>query len=136
MSNAFHLSLFVDDLDRSKAYYRALGCTVGREKATWFDLDFFGHQVTMHQARRPQPRIEGVGPSKRSIDHFGIITSKARWCSLLDQFEAQGADFRVRPRRSDVGGERERGKFVVVDPDGVGLEFKYWANPQAATECE
>lgn len=126
MPNLFHLSFWVDDLERSKRFYADMfDCKIGRERETWCDLDFFGHQVTIHQARQPQGSLAGVGASKRTLDHFGIILSKERWQTLLQQLEARGASFRVPPRHDDIGQATEQGKFVLVDPDGLGLEFKY-----------
>lgn len=128
MTDLFHLSFWADDLERTKQFYSSLGCAVGRERETWFDLDFFGHQVTIHQARLPQAPVEGVGPSKRMLDHFGVILGKDRWQALLEKLEGLDAEFRVRPQQSKVGEPGEKGKFVVVDPDGIGLEFKYYAD--------
>lgn len=127
MAELFHLSFWVDDLERSKRFYaETLGCRIGRDSPSWCDLDFFGHQVTIHQARQPQGELAGAGPSKRTLDHFGVILSKQRWQALLRQLEARQARFRVRPRQEDVGQPTEHGKFVLVDPDGLGLEFKYY----------
>ena len=128
MTDIFHLSVWSDDLAKTKVFYSALGCTVGRERDTWFDVDFFGHQVTIHQARQPQAPMDGVGPSRRTLDHFGVILGKAQWQALLQRLEGLNAEFRVRPKQSNVGQADEQGKFVVTDPDGVGLEFKYYAD--------
>lgn len=134
MTDLFHLSFWTDDLAKTKQFYSVLGCTVGRERETWFDLGFFGHQVTIHQARQPQAPIEGVGPSKRALDHFGVILDKERWQALLQKLEALGAEFRVRPKQNNVGEPGEKGKFVVTDPDGVGLELKYYADVSQSLE--
>lgn len=137
MPNLFHLSFWVDDLERSKRFYTSmLGCRIGRERETWCDLDFFGHQVTIHQARQPQGTLSGLGASQRTLDHFGIILSKEHWQALLHHLNAQKVDFRVRPKQDDVGQASERGKFVVVDPDGLGLEFKYYNALQHALQRE
>ena len=128
MTDIFHLSFWTDDLEKTRHFYSMLGCVVGRERETWFDLNFFGHQVTIHQARQPQAPIKGVGPSKRTLDHFGVILDKKRWQTLLKDLEALDVQFRVGPKQSNVGEPTEQGKFVVTDPDGIGLEFKYCAD--------
>jgi extradiol dioxygenase family protein len=129
MTAVFHLSFWVDELARTRQFYvEALGCALGRQAQGWFDLDFFGHQVTIHQARQPQPSVDGVGPSKRALDHFGAILDKPHWEKLLRRLQAQAVPFRVPPKQDHLGEPRESGKFVVVDPDGVGLEFKYYAD--------
>lgn len=125
MADPFHLSFLSDDLARAKAFYTALGCPVGRERATWFDLDFFGHQVTIHQAPRGRKPAEGSSPTMRTLDHFGINLDKDRWQALLERIETHGVEFRVRPKQANVGQPDEKGKFMIADPDGVGLEFKY-----------
>lgn len=134
MTDTFHLSFWTDDLAKAKHFYSGIGCTVGRERETWFDLDFFGHQVTIHQARQPQAPVDGVGPSQRMLDHFGVILDKQRWLALLQRVEVLKVEFRVRPKQSKVGQADENGKFVVKGPDGVGLEFKYYANESQSLE--
>ncbi len=52
MTQPFHLSLVVPDLNRVRAFYvDVLGCRVGREMGSWLDILFFGHQLTIHQDR-------------------------------------------------------------------------------------
>ena len=49
MPRPFHLALPVADLGPTRAFYtELLGCGTGREDTRWLDLDFFGHQVTLH----------------------------------------------------------------------------------------
>lgn len=120
-SNRFHLSFRVENGARSKRFYtEVLGCKVGRETRSWFDLDFFGHQVTIHQG-------PGKAGPQRMLDHFGVILDKADWQSVLRRLEDRGMEFRVRPRIDQAGHDKESGKFVISDPDGLGLEFKYYA---------
>lgn len=47
----FYLAIPVDDLDRAREFYCGLlGCATGRDDERWLDLDFLGHQVTLHLA--------------------------------------------------------------------------------------
>lgn len=119
----FHLSCWSNDLQRARRFYEQIGCQVLRERDEWIDFDFFGHQLTIHQARQPQQPVDGLGPSRRALDHFGLVLDKPHWLALLARLQGQDVSFRVAP-----GQDGERGKFVVVDPDGVGLEFKYDAS--------
>jgi extradiol dioxygenase family protein/N-acetylglutamate synthase-like GNAT family acetyltransferase len=129
-STRFHLSFQVEDGARSKRFYtEVLGCNLGRETPTWFDLDFFGHQVTIHQG-------PGKASDPRMLDHFGVILDKAGWQSLLRRLEARELEFRVRPRLTQVGHDNESGKFVISDPDGLGLEFKYYVDANSALSRE
>jgi extradiol dioxygenase family protein/N-acetylglutamate synthase-like GNAT family acetyltransferase len=129
-SNRFHLSFQVEDGARSKRFYtEVLGCNLGRETPTWFDLDFFGHQVTIHQGAE-------MASAPQMLDHFGVILEKADWQSLLRQLEARDMEFRVRPRIQHAGHDNESGKFVISDPDGLGLEFKYYVDANSALSRE
>lgn len=122
----FHLSLRVEDSARSRRFYaEVLGCKIGRETGNWFDLDFFGHQLTIHQGPR-------TADAPQTLDHFGVVLDKAEWQAILRRLEVQGVAFRVRPRIEQLGGDSESGKFVISDPDGLGLEFKYCVEGDAA----
>ena len=91
MTTAFHLSFHARDLESSKRFYRdVLGCSIGRERGTWFDVDFFGHQVTIHQATEAH-----VLPG--SLDHFGANLNEASWAELLEALSAREVVFRVPP---------------------------------------
>lgn len=124
----FHLSFWVADLERSLAFYEGvLGCPAGREDPRWSNVDLFGHQVTLHQAGRALVPAADLGASGHLLDHFGLDLEREAWRALARRLEAAGARFRVRPRTERTGTPEERGKFVVVDPDGIGLEFKWTA---------
>jgi extradiol dioxygenase family protein len=45
----FHLAIPVTDLVAADAFYCGmLGCDKGRSDTRWIDLNFFGHQLTLH----------------------------------------------------------------------------------------
>ena len=45
----FHLAIPVTDLAAARHFYcELIGCSTGRTASRWIDLDFFGHQVTLH----------------------------------------------------------------------------------------
>lgn len=117
---AFHLSLAVNDLQVSKDFYCSLGCEIGREKDKWLDIHFFGHQVTLFhsQDRQVQP-----------IDHFGVILNKRDWLALLDKVKALGLTIALAPKYHKPGERDEKAKFMLQDPDGNLLEFKYYLAP-------
>jgi uncharacterized protein len=49
MNSLFHLAFNVTDLERTRQFYGdILGCREGRSTATWVDVDFFGHPLSMH----------------------------------------------------------------------------------------
>ena len=68
----FHLSFVVSDKEKAKVFYlEVLGCTLGRDNETWFDIMFFGHQITIHEANDKMKMA--------NIDHFGPILTKQNW---------------------------------------------------------
>lgn len=120
MIKPFHLSFSVGDLESTKYFYHGiLGCNIGRERQTWMDLDFFGHQITVHQAAENGCEIA-------PIDHFGVILDKFEWENLLTLLKGSKVDLFLEPSFSKLGELDEKAKFMVKDPDGNILEFKYY----------
>lgn len=119
----FHLSLRVANLATSRRFYESvLGCPVVRNEGAWIDIDFFGHQLTLHQAREADERGE---TAFRRLDHFGPILEKDAWRALAARLAADGIPFQLPPLVTGEDTPAERGKFLIVEPDGIGLEFKY-----------
>ena len=53
--NPFHLAVPVNDLAAAQLFYcGVLGCDTGRTAKRWIDLNFFGHQVSLHLADKSQ----------------------------------------------------------------------------------
>lgn len=119
MIKPFHLSIVVADLDLTRAFYvNLLGCKVGRDKGQWIDILFFGHQMTLHQER------EGI--VAKPIDHFGPILGKGEWENIADIFSSNGISLEMQPLIKAEGTDAESGKFIVKDPAGNIIEFKYY----------
>ena len=127
----FHLALPVSDLAETRSFYtELLGCDTGRESGRWLDLDFFGHQVTLHLVDGPE-----TGPATNPVDgddvparHFGIILEPDDWSALAARLESAGADFIIRPRTRFAGEPGEQSTLFVRDPSGNALEFKSFAD--------
>lgn len=121
MIRPFHLSFVVPNKEVARAFYiDILGCTLGRDNETWFDILFFGHQLTIHQASQKNPAFK--------INHFGPILNKTGWLNVVQQCEGNNVDVLLAPTVKNKGQEDESGKFIVQDPSGNILEFKYYAN--------
>lgn len=115
----FHLSLVVPDLEKVRVFYVGLlGCEVGRDTGKWIDILFFGHQLTLHQ--------EGDGVIANPIDHFGPVLEKKEWQKISDLLKENSVAFEVEPFVKGKNTESEAGKFLVKDPAGNSLEFKYY----------
>ena len=115
----FHLSIAVSQLDEVKTFYvDILGCQVGRDRGSWVDVLFFGHQLTIHQATEHRPAV--------AIDHFGPVLDRTTWQSLVELCATHGIEYTLPPRVTETGSDLESGKFVISDPAGNLLEFKYY----------
>jgi len=115
----FHLSISVADITSVKHFYnQVLNCAIGRDNGDWFDVNFYGHQLTIHQSLEGEVAV--------TIDHFGSILNKTAWLEVIEQCECHHIDFLLSPIIKNQGMENESGKLVVRDPAGNKLEFKFY----------
>ena len=128
----FHLALPVTDLDAAETFYcDLLGCGKGRTASRWIDLDFFGHQVTLHLveaggAEAPTNPVDGDSVPAR---HFGVVLDMADWRLLADRLEQENCKFLISPRIRFEGEVGEQATLFITDPSGNALEFKSFADP-------
>ncbi len=128
----FHLALPVADLDAARAFYvDLLGCDTGRTDTRWIDLDFFGHQVTLHLVDDydSQVRTNPVDGDKVPAKHFGVVLDMHDWQSLADRLSAAEVDFLISPRTRFEGEVGEQATMFFFDPSGNALEFKSFKDP-------
>lgn len=127
MTPSFHLSFSVPVKTSVKHFYTTiLDCKIGRDEDTWFDVLFFGHQLTIHQASDQQKAIK--------IDHFGPILSKPEWQNVIDRCRQHHIEFLLIPTLKNEGKSDESGKFLIQDPAGNVLEFKFYASFEKTVE--
>ncbi|MCI5058831.1 MAG: VOC family protein [Flavobacteriales bacterium] len=132
MINSFHLAITVKDIDKAKAFYEdILGCTIGRSKMSWFDVDFFGHQLTVQlDESKPDPKNDkrlhelSVPPQ-----HFGMILSWEKWYHLKNDFEEKNINFLIKPKYFFEGKPYEQRSMFITDPSGNAIEFKSFRHP-------
>ena len=128
----FHLALPVADLAASEAFYCGLlGCMKGRTASRWQDLDFFGHQVTLHlvddgDAFAATNPVDGESVPAR---HFGIVLKMEDWRSLAARLEERQQPFLIKPQIRFEGETGEQATLFILDPSGNALEFKSFADP-------
>lgn len=128
----FHLAIPVVDLDAAESFYCGLfGCGTGRKASRWADLDFFGHQVTLHLVAE-----DSVAADTNAVDgdnvparHFGIVLEMGDWQDLADRLEAADVEFLIAPRIRFKGEVGEQATMFLRDPSGNALEFKSFADP-------
>lgn len=127
----FHLAVPVTDLDAARDFYCGLlGFETGRTASRWIDLNFYGHQVTLHLvdddaadvARNP---VDGDDVPAR---HFGVILERDDWQRLADRLTAEGVQFIIEPRIRFKGEVGEQATMFFLDPSGNALEFKSFSN--------
>jgi uncharacterized protein len=121
----FHLSLLVHELDAAAAFYSSvLGCPLGRRATTWVDIDFFGHQLSLHLGS-PGPVMRGVVDDVSvPMPHFGVILDLPVWHQLVQRIRSTDTAFVVAPQVRFAGFGHEQATFFVADPSGNHLEFK------------
>lgn len=124
MAPAFHLSLSVSDLERTRRFYETvLGARVGRATEHWIDLWLFDAQVTAYH------RPAAVIPSPfREAQHFGATLDWSLWEALAARLSETSVEFRLPPTVDDVRGVA---KMMLADPDGYLIEVKAYADPSA-----
>ena len=128
----FHLALPVTDLDAAEAFYcDLLACDKGRTASRWIDLNFYGHQLTLHlvesdDAMAPTNPVDGDSVPAR---HFGIVLAMDDWRRLASRLEESACEFLIPPKVRFEGEIGEQATLFVIDPSGNALEFKSLANP-------
>ena len=128
----FHLAIPVSDLQTSLRFYEGLlGCERGRESADWVDLNFYGHQLVLHQVTTSEGRSASnpVDGEEVPVPHFGVVLPWPDFESLAEQLGSQGAAFVIPPTSRFAGRVGEQRTFFLRDPSGNCLEFKAFRDP-------
>lgn len=127
----FHLAIPVTDLVAAEEFYcGVLGCGKGRTAPRWIDLNFFGHQVSLHlvdenddgAATNP---VDGDSVPSR---HFGVVLDMDEWRALADKLEKAACEFLLSPRIRFEGEIGEQATLFISDPSSNALEFKGFAD--------
>ena len=125
--------LQVDDLERARRFYgELLGCAEGRVSARWVDLDFFGHQVTLHLVAETTRRPEARGPvdgDRVPVPHFGVVLDPESWRAAAERLRAGGVEFVIEPHVRFPGQVGEQSTLFCRDPSGNAIELKAFRDP-------
>ena len=127
----FHLAFPVTDLAAARRFYgEFLGCAEGRSSDDWVDFDFFGHQIVAHKVGAAQmtDATSLVDGKQVPVRHFGVVTDRATWDRLAEQFGAAGVKFVIEPYVRFRGEPGEQATMFFLDPFGNALEFKAFAD--------
>ena len=125
----FHLAIPVRDVQESAKFYKELlGCSEGRSSDTWVDLDFFGHQLVLHQkegiATDADPTANLVDSKHVPIPHFGVVLTMPIWKALAARLEKMEVTFVIEPYIRFEGEVGEQATMFFLDPSGNAIEFK------------
>jgi extradiol dioxygenase family protein len=121
-----HLTVPVRDLAEARAFYTdVLGCRVGRVRDDWFDVWFFGLQLTL------QLRPDEVRPTEdQGVRHLGVILPDARDLEeLVNRIDDHHVPWISPPRAHDGAGLSGKVGGKLADPSGNVIEVKHYADP-------
>ncbi|MFO2463646.1 VOC family protein [Pseudomonas sp. 15FMM2] len=130
MQSIFHLAFHVRDLQASRRFYcDLLGCTAGRSTDTWLDINFFGHQLSLHLGEPFAVSNTGkVGEHLVPMPHLGVILNMADWVVLKDRLVEARLPFVLAPSIRFAGEPGEQATMFFRDPCGNPIEIKGFAD--------
>lgn len=127
----FHLATHVRDIEEAKHFYtKVLGCRIGREATRWVDLDFFGHQLSLHLGEPKQGNDGTDGERAVPMPHFGAILSLDDWDLLKAKLEQHETEFVIPPTVRFKGKAGEQRTMFFRDPSGNAIEIKGFARTE------
>lgn len=135
MTTQFHLAFPVKDIDKTKKFYvDILGCKVTKATDHWLNINFFGHQLSIHHNphMKVDPKTIMVEDKEVPLHHFGLILKKNDWEVLAEKLEKEGVNFIISPKLKHEKQLCEQAIMFLKDPSGNGIEFKCFTDPQQA----
>jgi len=127
----FHAAFPVASIEKAKSFYTdVLGCKQGRSDTTWVDLDLYGHQLVFHL--NPDQNWElftnPVDDHAVPVPHFGVVLTMPDWQALAKRLKDHGISFMIEPYIRFKGQAGEQATMFFLDPNGLALEFKAFAD--------
>jgi extradiol dioxygenase family protein len=118
-----HLSVPVRDLDEAKHFYvEVLGCRPGRLRADWFDVWFYGMQLTL-QFRPDEVR----SADEQGVRHFGVALHDQRsFEEVVRRLDAHHVHWLTRPATHQDAELSGKTNIKFADPSGNVIEVKYY----------
>jgi len=132
----FHLAIPIHDIESSRYFYETvLGCSVGRTAERWVDVNFWGHQVSLHLVDdlAVSDPTNSVDSDDVPVRHFGLILDWVDWHALSERLmhgeNSQIIQWIIKPKIRFQGEVGEQATMFFRDPSGNALEFKSFQNP-------
>jgi len=133
MSIPFHLAFSVKNIGNTKQFYvDILGCTVTKATKHWLNINFFGHQLSIHENPQMKAEKEKILVEEKEVPlrHFGVILKKKEWEDLAKKLEKDKAKFLIEPKLKHEKQVCEQAIMFLEDPSGNGIEFKFYTDPK------
>jgi extradiol dioxygenase family protein len=133
MSIPFHLAFSVKNIEETKHFYvKVLGCTITKSTEHWLNINFFGHQLSIHE--NPQMKNDKnkiiVEEKEVPLHHFGVILKKKVWEDLARRLKKAKVEFIIEPKLKHEQQVCEQAIMFLSDPSGNGIEFKCFTDPK------
>jgi extradiol dioxygenase family protein len=127
--NPFHLAIPVTNLDECRKFYNeTMLCKEGRSDTHWVDLDFYGHQLVIHEVsektRPSEQDHNAVDGHEVPVPHFGVVLDWDDWHDLAERLQKRNIQFIIEPYIRFQGQPGEQATMFFKDPSGNALEFK------------
>lgn len=136
MQSIFHVAYHVCDLEVSRKFYCGLlGCKEGRSSDTWVDVNFFGHQLSLHLGEPFSVTNTGkVGDHLVPMPHLGVLLEMPDWLDLKNRLINSNVEFIISPCVRFPGESGEQATMFFLDPAGNPIEIKGFQSLEMAYE--
>ncbi|NQY54517.1 MAG: dioxygenase [Campylobacteraceae bacterium] len=126
MKSIFHLAYNVLDLNIAREFYlNILECKEGRSSKSWIDIEFFGHQLSLHLGKPFETLRTGrVGDQMVPMPHLGVILEYDDWKKLSEKLKEENINFIIEPSIRFSGLPGEQYTMFFYDPFGNPIEMK------------
>ena len=133
MSIPFHLAFSVKNIEKTKKFYvDVLGCTVTKATEHWLNINFFGHQLSIHEDPQMKSDVKKIIVEEKEVplNHFGVILRKNEWEELAENLKKAKIRFLIKPKLKHEKQVCEQAIMFLKDPSGNGIEFKCFTDPK------
>ena len=133
MSIPFHLAFAVKNIKKTQQFYvDILGCTITKATEHWLNINFFGHQLSIHEDPHMKTDLKKIIVEDKEVPlhHFGVILKKKDWDDLANKLKKAKVKFIIEPKLKHEKQVCEQAIMFLRDPSGNGIEFKCFTDPK------